>query len=56
MLHDAHFPHQLRAIPAFIAKLIVIQYQLPPIRDADRRNALTIDKVMRRRHQREQET
>jgi hypothetical protein len=33
VLHNSHFPRQLRAIPAFVAKLIVIENQFAAIGD-----------------------
>jgi hypothetical protein len=55
VLDHAHFSRQLRAIPVFIAKLILIQNKLSPIRDADRRHALAVDEVMRCGQQREKQ-
>ncbi len=55
MLDHAHFSRQLGAIPVFIAKLILIQNKLSPIRDANGRHALAVDEVMRCGQQREKQ-
>lgn len=41
MLYNSHFARKLRAIPCFIAKLIIVENQFSPVSNPDRRDTLS---------------
>ncbi|SAD21044.1 Uncharacterised protein [Enterobacter cloacae] len=55
MLYNSHFARKLRAIPGFIAKLIIVENQFSPVSNPDRRDTLSFFNVVCGSHQRQQQ-
>ena len=46
MLYNSHFARELRAIPGFVAKLIIVENQFSPVSNADWRYTLSFFNVV----------
>jgi hypothetical protein len=46
MLYNSHFARELRAIPGFVAKLIIVENQFSPVSNPDWRHTLSVFKVV----------